>query len=151
MFALCAGGAACAEPTIVEDYEKKGYTISVTYDANGGLFFNRPGGAIMDMFNPSEYEADSDGVTRIKLMEPTDPSRPTATSDKITLTMQNHFFAGWYKNRTVKLVDGKPVELCCAIGDKAIDGKPYYEIVNIARNYIQSVGGFERFAEWGLV
>lgn len=48
-------------------------------------------------------------------------------------------------------VEGKPVELCCAIGDKAIDGKPYYEIVNIARNYIQSVGGFERFAEWGLV
>ncbi len=48
-------------------------------------------------------------------------------------------------------VEGKPVELCCAIGDKAIDGKPYYEIVNIARNYIQSIGGFERFAEWGLV
>lgn len=48
-------------------------------------------------------------------------------------------------------VEGKPVELCCAIGDKSIDGKPYYEIVNIARNYIQSVGGFERFAEWGLV
>lgn len=110
LFALCAGGAACAEPTIVEEYEGKGYTVSVTYDANGGLFFNRPGGAIMDMFNPSEYQTDTDGVTRIKLIEPTDPSRPTATSDKITLTMQNHFFAGWYKNRTVKLVDGKPVD-----------------------------------------
>ena len=48
-------------------------------------------------------------------------------------------------------VEGKPVELCCAIGDKTIDGKPYYEIVNIARNYIQSIGGFERFSEWGLV
>lgn len=48
-------------------------------------------------------------------------------------------------------VEGKSVELCCAIGDKAIDGRPYSEIVNIARNYIQSVGGFERFAEWGLV
>ena len=110
LFALCAGGAACAEPTIVEEYEAQGYTVSVTYDANGGLFFNRPGGAIMDMFNPTEYGADSDGVTRIKLIEPTDPSRPTATSDKITLTMQNHFFAGWYQNRTVKLVDGKPVD-----------------------------------------
>ena len=110
LFALCAGGAACAEPTIVEEYEGKGYTVSVTYDANGGLFMSRPGGAIMDMFNPSEYQTDTDGVTRIKLIEPTDPSRPTATSDKITLTMQNHFFAGWYQNRSVKLVDGKPVD-----------------------------------------
>lgn len=45
---------------------------------------------------------------------------------------------------------GKPVELCCAIGDDTIDGKPYSEIVEIARNYIKEVGGFEKFAEWGL-
>lgn len=45
---------------------------------------------------------------------------------------------------------GKPVRLCCAIGDTEIDGKPYKEIVEIARDYIKSVGGFEKFAEWGL-
>ena len=45
---------------------------------------------------------------------------------------------------------GKPVELCCAIGDDTIDGKPYSEIVEIARDYINSIGGFEKFAEWGL-
>lgn len=45
---------------------------------------------------------------------------------------------------------GKLVELCCAIGDDKIDGKPYSEIVEIARNYIKSIGGFEKFAEWGL-
>jgi S-adenosylmethionine synthetase len=45
---------------------------------------------------------------------------------------------------------GKVVELCCAIGDDTIDGKPYSEIVEIARNYIKSIGGFEKFAEWGL-
>ena len=44
----------------------------------------------------------------------------------------------------------KVVELCCAIGDEYIDGKPYSEIVEIARNYIKSIGGFEKFAEWGL-
>lgn len=43
------------------------------------------------------------------------------------------------------------VELSCAIGDEFIDGKPYGEIVLIARNYIKEVGGFEKFAEWGLV
>lgn len=45
---------------------------------------------------------------------------------------------------------GKVVELCCAIGDEYIDGKPYSEIVKIARNYINEIGGFEKFAEWGL-
>ena len=45
---------------------------------------------------------------------------------------------------------GKVVELCCAIGDDTIDGKPYAEIVEIAREYINKIGGFEKFAEWGL-
>jgi S-adenosylmethionine synthetase len=46
---------------------------------------------------------------------------------------------------------GVPVELCCAIGDEIIDGRPYSEIVEIAREYINNLGGFEKFAEWGLV
>lgn len=44
----------------------------------------------------------------------------------------------------------KPVELFCAIGDETVDGKPYSEIVEIAKDYINKVGGFEKFAEWGL-
>lgn len=44
----------------------------------------------------------------------------------------------------------KVVKLSCAIGDETIDGRPYEEIVEIAREYINSVGGFEKFAEWGL-
>lgn len=46
---------------------------------------------------------------------------------------------------------GKPVTLCCAIGDSTVDGRPYSEIVEFARNYIRDLGGFEKFAEWGLV
>lgn len=45
----------------------------------------------------------------------------------------------------------KPVQLVCAIGDDTVDGTPYAEIVENARRYIQSLGGFEKFAEWGLV
>ena len=47
--------------------------------------------------------------------------------------------------------ENTPVELCCAIGDDTVDGRPYSEIVSIARNYIFAIGGFEKFAEWGLV
>lgn len=46
---------------------------------------------------------------------------------------------------------GQSVELSCAIGDDTVDGLPYAEIVEEAREYIRSQGGFEAFAEWGLV
>lgn len=46
---------------------------------------------------------------------------------------------------------GMPVELCCAIGDDRIDGRPYAEIVEMDRHYINGCGGFEKFAEWGLL
>lgn len=46
--------------------------------------------------------------------------------------------------------ENRPIEFCCAIGDEFIDGKPYSEIVAIARDFITAIGGFEKFAEWGL-
>ena len=46
---------------------------------------------------------------------------------------------------------GRPVEISCAIGDEVVDGKPYSDIVEIARKYIHDIGGFEKFAEWGLI
>lgn len=44
----------------------------------------------------------------------------------------------------------KVVKISCAIGDTFVDGKKYSEIVKIAKNYIDKIGGFEKFAEWGL-
>ena len=59
-----------------------------------------------------------------------------------------------------------PVQACCAIGDiylqpfvcKSVHGlwEPlnpirYDEVVAIAQDYIQQLGGFEKFAEWGLI
>ena len=45
---------------------------------------------------------------------------------------------------------GKPVELVCAIGDEVVDGLPYSEIVEEARDFVNQLGGFEKLAEWGL-
>ena len=53
----------------------------------------------------------------------------------------------WIKAQTT----GRPVEMCCAIGDEKVDGVPYEEIVLAAKMYIQRLGGFEAFAEWGLI
>ena len=46
--------------------------------------------------------------------------------------------------------ENREIKLCCAIGDEEVDGKPYSEIVEIARKYINDIGGFEKLAEWGL-
>jgi len=45
---------------------------------------------------------------------------------------------------------GKTVELSCAIGDETVDGRSYKYYVDLAAEYIQGLGGFEKFAEWGL-
>ncbi|MBR1413658.1 MAG: S-adenosylmethionine synthetase [Bacilli bacterium] len=46
--------------------------------------------------------------------------------------------------------ENKEVNISCAIGDEVVDGIPYEEIVKIAKNYIDNIGGFEKLAEWGL-
>ena len=116
-------GAGCGKLSKVEENQKNGYTISVSYDANGGSFLNRPGITVMDMFNPSNYTPDANGFVHIKLTEPTE--RQAVGTDDITLTLQNHFFAGWYQNREVKTVDGKPVD---EAGKELalVDGEYYY-------------------------
>lgn len=54
---------------------------------------------------------------------------------------------------------GRPVQACCAIGDTHIEFEmeygdtkmvKYEEAVNMARDYIEKLGGFEKLAEWGL-
>lgn len=39
----------------------------------------------------------------------------------------------------------------CAIGDEYVNGIPFAQIVSLAKNYIDQLGGFEKFAEWGLI
>lgn len=46
---------------------------------------------------------------------------------------------------------GTAVELSCSIGDDTVGGVTYAEIVETARKYIEELGGFEKFAEWGLI
>lgn len=53
------------------------------------------------------------------------------------------FIQAQLKNRTQ--------EFFCAIGDEKVNGVPYSEIVQTAREYIESIGGFEALSDWGLV
>ena len=46
---------------------------------------------------------------------------------------------------------GSSQELVCAIGDYYIDGKQYGSYITDAKEYIDSIGGFEKLAEWGFI
>ena len=49
---------------------------------------------------------------------------------------------------------GKEVSAWCAIGDDYLHTSegdiPYADVVEVARKFINDLGGFEKFAEWGL-
>ena len=97
----------------------------VTYDSNGGSFLSRQGVTIMDLFKPADYEKDANGEVHIKLLEPTDLSRPAGTGN-VTLTKQEHFFAGWYQERTLlKNEAGAVVDTAGVALEKTADGYVY--------------------------
>lgn len=117
--------AGCTHMTKLEEYQKQGYTIMVTYDANGGSFVSREGVTIVDLFKPADHVKE-DGKVHVKLTEPTDLSRPTSGTGSITLTKKEHFFVGWYqncdlrKNEAGQVVDEEGATL------QEMDGVYYY-------------------------
>lgn len=94
--------SGCSDPTEYDRLYNEGYTVTVTYDSNGGEFIGSKNYSLQDMFNPDNYQKDGNGIAHIKLMEPTDERRPSGGSDHVTLIKTGYFFAGWYKERTLK-------------------------------------------------
>jgi len=153
VFALCMCLAACKSKTLINEYESQGYVISVTYDGNGGNFMGRNGVTLIDMFNPdsSAFSADTDGVIRIKLTEPTDSSRIKGSLTSVALYMPDHFFAGWYKNRTIKTVTVNGEEFFTDEFGKIIEekeGKYYYPIKEGQDKPEEATPGYDYSDRW---
>lgn len=120
---LCLGFAACTALSVTDEYEAQGYTVSVSYDPNGGSFMGRDGITIVDMFNPSLYTKDGEGNVSIKLTEPTSPDRPSGSSENIVLTRSGYFLAGWYQTRNlVTDAAGNAVDENGAVLEQTEDG-----------------------------
>ncbi|MBP5307819.1 MAG: hypothetical protein J6Z34_01650 [Clostridia bacterium] len=153
VFAVCIGLAACGRKTVLTEYEAKGYLISVTYNANGGNFMGRKGVTLIDMFNPdsSLFPADEDGVIRISLTEPTDKSRITGSLTSVALHMADHFFAGWYRTRTIKTVTVNGEEKIVDEFGKIIeekDGKYYYPLEEGQETQAEATPGYNYSDRW---
>ena len=149
--------------------KKEGYKISVRYESNGGTYLDREGITVVDMFNPDDYNKDSNGVTHIKLLEPTNPNRPSGGSEGIYITRTNYFLVGWYKNKTVRMINNKPVnENGEALIEKdgkyylesnpdtpsevAYDYSGYWDFNNDTIDYTSDMGEYELtlYAKWSL-
>ena len=96
---MCLFTACGSEQTPYEINDKENYTVSVKYDANGGVFTTNTS-VIVDSYNISDMKAE-DGVVEIPLITPDDKSRG---NDAFKATKSGYFLAGWYAQRTE---DGK--------------------------------------------
>ncbi len=89
---------SCAEDTPYEDYDKSGFTVSVKYDANGGMFGDANVTTIVDSYKLSELPSNSSGNKEAALISPSDERR--GSGNAFLAENSGYFLAGWYKERT---------------------------------------------------
>jgi len=77
----------------LEEFDGKGYNVSVTFDSNGGTFKGSDA-SIIDLFKVEDFANGG-----VKLLAPDDPKRDK--SNALTVSKANHFLAGWYTERAL--------------------------------------------------
>ena len=78
------------------DYEESGYTVSVKYDANGGVFTTNTS-TLVDTYNLSTLPTAENGA---KLLTLIDPSSSARGNQAYTAAKVGYYLAGWYTERT---------------------------------------------------
>ena len=77
-----------------KEYDAKGYTVAIKFDANGGQFGDNVNTtSVVDTFNPTELAAGSD-VAQIALLDPSDSRR--GANNSFTVKRAKYVLAGWY-------------------------------------------------------
>ncbi len=98
---------ACSWEDAYDEYDEAGYTFSVRFDANGGLFGDKETPYYVDCYRLSDYSADSDGIVALPLL---DPGAEDRGDDAKIPVKSGYFFAGWYEERVEsKDSEGKTV------------------------------------------
>lgn len=87
---------ACSWTDAYDEYDKAGYTYSVRFDANGGLFGDKETSYYVDCYKPTDYSTNSQGMVELALLDPGSADRG---NDAKTPYKSGYFFAGWYAER----------------------------------------------------
>ncbi|MBQ7347569.1 MAG: hypothetical protein IJW55_06385 [Clostridia bacterium] len=92
--------AACSQWELpYTDADAEGYTVSVRYDANGGMFAGTNDVYVVDVFHPANAKTNAAGKVEIALIAPDDSRRE---SNAFEVSNSGYFLAGWYRERTLR-------------------------------------------------
>ncbi len=103
-----------------ESLDEAGYTVSVRFDVNGGVFAGTKDVYVVDVFSPADYTANAEGKVEIPILSPDDTVRK---ENAFAASNTGYFLAGWYTERTPRVNDaGEPLD---AYGEPtATSGRP---------------------------
>lgn len=93
--------------TPYEQNDQDGYRVTVKYDANGGYFTDSTT-VITDSYNITEMKTSDQGKVDIALLAPDDEQR--GKGNFFAPYMNDHFFVGWYSERTETIDEDGNVE-----------------------------------------
>lgn len=100
--------------------DESGYSVSVRFDANGGMFEGANDVFVVDVFNLETLPTNAEGKKYTYLMTPDDERRKTS---QFEVSNSGYFLAGWYAVREPRVnEENQPLdaygELC------SVSGKP---------------------------
>lgn len=95
---LCLCGCSSNWEAPYASLDQQGSTVSVRYDANGGLFAGTSDVYIVDVFNLADG-ISADGDVGFYLLSPDDPVRG---SGSFSVSRNGYFLAGWYTQRSAR-------------------------------------------------
>lgn len=104
---MCMMTACGSTQTPYQINDEENYTVSVKYDANGGIFTTNTS-VMVDSYNIADMNQNSNGQVEIPLIAPDNVARK---NDAFTATKSGYFLAGWYTERTEAGTDeaGNPI------------------------------------------
>ena len=100
---------SCTEEDPYGGYDREGFTVSVRYDANGGMFTTNVE-TIVDSYNYDALPTSASGKKELALLAPDDPRRGTGNAFKASNA--GYFLAGWYTEcKPVLNADGEALDV----------------------------------------
>lgn len=101
LLVACAGtlilGACAGDGNPYGGLNDEGYSVSVRYDINGGMFSSIEGVNVVDVFRPEDI---GEGI---KLIAPDSDLRG---DNRHTISRSGYVFAGWYRTRELRTEEG---------------------------------------------
>ncbi len=83
------------------DLDGQGYTISIRFDVNGGMFAGINDVSVVDVYHPDDIHTAGNGEKQIYLLEPDDERRGKQSA--LAASKNGYFLAGWYQERTPRV------------------------------------------------